>query len=408
MNINRNNYEVYFIDYFDGILNSEQEEQLFVFLSHNSDLKYEFDNFENVSLCVDKVAFRDKQILKKDLISKEDFNEYCIDKIEGNFSHEKEIFFKNYLKENQDNQKEYNLFKKSVLLPDLSVRFDQKQELKKIDFGSNFDKASVACLEKDLSISEKERFKIFLTQNPQKKKEYQQFEKTIINNDKSIVFEDKMLLKKHFVTKTNKIKAIFSYVSAAAAIVLLFFGFSYYQNLLETETVAMSKIDSSEVRVSFSNSAGFINSQENRKKNFASKDYGSKQYNKMVKQQAVKKRREKIKPIKARREVRFANNYDNSIVATPKSYKIIKTHPQKYNTISHTVVQKITEKVIKPETVSSGINLWDIAKAGIRTINNLTGSKIELEKQISKNGTGETLAVNSRNFDFSTKIKKNK
>jgi len=206
------------------------------------------------------------------------------------------------------------------------------------------------------------------------------------------------------------IKTIFSYVSAAAAVVLFFFAYSFYQDLLKTEIGVMSNIDSAENSVSFSNSAVFVTSEANRKKYFDSKDYGSKQKRQKIKRQVVKKDRPKItiKPIKAYRNIQFANNYDKSIVATPKKYRTKYSQPQKYNTVSSAITQKFSEKVIKPENTSSSISLWDIAKAGIRAVNNLTGSKIELEKQTLKNGTGETLAGNSRNFNFSTKIKKNK
>ncbi|RLD63866.1 MAG: hypothetical protein DRJ01_02590 [Bacteroidetes bacterium] len=411
MNINRNNYESFFLDYFDGSLSPEQEELLFEFLSKNSDLKYEFDNFENINLCVDDVTFPDKKNLKKELISTDKFNEYCIDKLEGKFSPNQEKFFKDYLKTHPDSRGDYELYKKTILQPDLSIVFENKQKLKKIDFDLDFEKVSIACLENDLSKGEKSRFELFIKQNREKQKEYEQFKKTILVQDKSVVFEDKISLKKHFASKTDKIKKIFSYVSAAAAVILFFFGFSYYQNLLNTEKVAMSKIDSLKTPVFFSNPADFLNSKANQKKYFYAKNYGSKQYKKMIREQAeIKKRkeRESIKPIESLQNIRFANNYDKSIVAKPKSYKIIKTYPKKYNTISDAVVQKISEEVIKPENTSGSISMWDIAKAGIRAINNLTGCKIELEKQVSINGKKETLALNARNFNFSTKIKKNK
>ncbi|MBE9468246.1 MAG: hypothetical protein IMY72_08000 [Bacteroidetes bacterium] len=412
MNINRNNYESFFLDYFDRNLNSEQEEQLFVFLSNNIDLKFEFDDFENFSICEEEnFIFPNKKDLKKELISKDKFSEYCIDKVEGKFSPNQEKNFKDFFKINPECKKDYEFYKKTILQPDLSVNFDEKQELKKIDFNLDFDQASVACLENDLSLSEKNRFEKFLKQNSQKHKEYLQYKKTILKSDKSIVFENKILLKKYIASKTNNIKTIISYASAAAAIVLFFFGFNYYQDLLKTETVAMSKIDSTETRVSFSNSAAFLNPPEKQKKLFDAKNYGSKQYKKMIKEQTEdhkKNEREIIKPIKSLQDVRFANNYKKSSAIKPKLYKIIRTYPKKYNTISDAITQKITEKIIKPENVSKTINFWDIAQAGIRTFNNLTGSKIELKKQSVNNGKSQVLAVYSKNFNFSTKIKKTK
>ncbi len=411
MNINRNNYESFFLDYFDGSLSSDQVEQLFVFLSNNNDLKIEFDDFENISLCDEKVQFPDKKSLKKQLISIEDFNKYCIDKIEGNISADKEILLNDYLKKNPDKQNEYNIFKKTKLYPDLSVVFDNKQVLKKLNFNKDFDQICVANLENDLTLAEKNRFAKFLNKNPQKQKEYNLFKKTILTSDKSIVFEDKMLLKKYFVSKHNKIKTIFSYVSAAAAVVLFFFAFSYYQDLLKTETGIMSNIDSTGNRVYFSNQASIINGESNRKKYFyVEEDNASvaKQENKKNHVERIVRQKILIKPIQSYRNIRFANNYDKNIIAIPKTYRIKRVEGDKYNTLTKAIAQTFTEKVIKPENSSSNVNFWDIAKAGIRAVNKLTGSKIELEKQTKKNSNEEILAVNSRNFNFSTKIKKNK
>ena len=411
MNINRNNYESFFLDYFDESLNSEQEEQLFVFLSNNSDLKCEFDNFENFSLCIDKISFPNKKSLKKQLINKKNFNKFCIDKIEGNFSVREVRFFDDYLKKNPNSQQDFNLFKETILHPDLSASFENKQELKKLNFDADFEQAEVAYLEKDLSISERKRFELFLSQNSQKQKEYRLFEKTILEPDKAVVFEDKMLLKKYFLSKTNKVKKIFFYVSSAAAVVLFFFAFSYYQNLLKTETGVISNINSTENRVSFSNSAAFINSQANRKKYFDSKDYGLKQKRPRIKRQIVINKKQpkiSIKPIQTFRNVQFANNYDKNIIISPKTYRLKKYQEQKYNSVPQAIAQTFSEKVIKPENTTQSVSLWDLAKAGLRAINNLTGSKMELEKQCVQSGNVEILAFNSKNFDFSTKIKKNK
>lgn len=412
MNINRNNYESFFLDYFDGSLNSEQVEQLFVFLSNNNDLKIEFDDFESIRLCDEKIPFPDKKSLKKQLISSiDDFNEYCIDKIEGNISADKEKLFDDYLKKNLEKQKEYNIFKQTKLYPDLSVAFDNKQELKKLNFNKDFDRVCVANLENDLTLAEKSRFAKFLNENSQKQKEYNLFKKTILKSDKSIIFEDKLLLKKYFVSKTNKVKTIFSYMSAAAAVILFFFAFSYYQDLLKTETGIMSNIDSTENRVYFSNQASIINDESNRKKYFyVEEDNVSVAIQENKKPHVEKAVRQKIliKPIQSYRNIRFANNYEKNIIVIPKTYRIKRIERDKYNTITKAIAQTFTEKVIKPENTSSNVNFWDIAKAGIRAVNKLTGSKIELEKQTVKNANEETLAINSRNFNFSTKIKKNK
>ncbi len=50
MSINRNNYEAFFLDYFEGRLPEEGKEELMRFLELNPDLKKEFEGFEPVYL----------------------------------------------------------------------------------------------------------------------------------------------------------------------------------------------------------------------------------------------------------------------------------------------------------------------------------------------------------------------
>ena len=46
MNINRNNYELFFIDFYDGNLTDAQKHELDLFLAENPNLKEECDSFD--------------------------------------------------------------------------------------------------------------------------------------------------------------------------------------------------------------------------------------------------------------------------------------------------------------------------------------------------------------------------
>ena len=48
MKINRNNYEIFFVDYSDGKLSENQIENLMAFISLNPDLEEEFYTFINL------------------------------------------------------------------------------------------------------------------------------------------------------------------------------------------------------------------------------------------------------------------------------------------------------------------------------------------------------------------------
>jgi len=63
--IDRNNYEIWFIDYMDGILSDESEKQLFAFLEKNPDLAEELDKFEELTLQPADISFDAASRLQK-------------------------------------------------------------------------------------------------------------------------------------------------------------------------------------------------------------------------------------------------------------------------------------------------------------------------------------------------------
>jgi len=63
--INRNNYEIWMIDYLDGNLDNDMEYTLFCFLEKNPDLRTELDLVENVVLTPEKISFNKKHLLLK-------------------------------------------------------------------------------------------------------------------------------------------------------------------------------------------------------------------------------------------------------------------------------------------------------------------------------------------------------
>ena len=82
IDINLNNYEEYFIDYFDGSLSSSEQEILMSFIEQYPHLKEEFYFFGKEELVKDTVSFKNKTSLyKKPLLKNTDdsnFDELCI------------------------------------------------------------------------------------------------------------------------------------------------------------------------------------------------------------------------------------------------------------------------------------------------------------------------------------------
>jgi len=74
MKINRENYEVYFLDYLEGKLPPDLVDELLIFMDKNPDLKDEFEGLDTVALAPDEdIVFENKDSLKKK------WNNFCWD-----------------------------------------------------------------------------------------------------------------------------------------------------------------------------------------------------------------------------------------------------------------------------------------------------------------------------------------
>ena len=176
MNINRNNYETFIIDYFDGNLKPDKVSELMGFLEKNPDIKEEFSGYEIVEFAPDdEIKFGEKIKLKKEIV-------YDVNKI------------------NEKNYEDY----------------------------------FIAKLENDLTENETTYLENFLITNPHLNSQYQLFLKTKLQANKNIIFENKSSLKKYVFTVSTR-KILYYSVSIAASI-LIVWGIFFLQNTNNTDT----------------------------------------------------------------------------------------------------------------------------------------------------------------------------
>jgi len=126
MNLNRNNYEAYFIDFLEGNLNPAQVDQFLDFISQNPDLKEELHSFELISLPTEKVSFQDKNKLYKKTA---DRSTDTIAYLEGDLSITEEKLFENEMNTYPELKREYELFIKTRLQPDLEIIYPNRKQL---------------------------------------------------------------------------------------------------------------------------------------------------------------------------------------------------------------------------------------------------------------------------------------
>ena len=131
--INTHNYEAYFLDYTEGNLNESQIRELKKFLNANPKLKEELHDFEEFTLKPENIIYNQKEELIKNTQAKHfeinNFEYLCIADIENDITKEDKTLLKNKLDENTNRIKDFNLFKKTKLSPDLNIRFPKKKQL---------------------------------------------------------------------------------------------------------------------------------------------------------------------------------------------------------------------------------------------------------------------------------------
>jgi tellurite resistance protein len=136
MKINRNNYEVFFIDFYDGKLTDAQQLEMELFLERHPDLKMEFDEFESITVDAAKISFSQKRALKKPEIvevagiHEDNYEEAFIAWYENDLSADEKASLMSFIKANPHLDKEFQSHK-SLLIKKEDVVFEDKEALKK-------------------------------------------------------------------------------------------------------------------------------------------------------------------------------------------------------------------------------------------------------------------------------------
>ena len=137
MKINRNNYEVFLIDYLDGTLDTVMEAELLLFLETNPDIRKELEGLENASLEAPAIPFTEKNLLKKPEIKtiagigENNFEDYFVAFYENDLTTKQQNDLQAFLAANPQLKPEFTLHEKLLFEPDENTVFNYKEELKK-------------------------------------------------------------------------------------------------------------------------------------------------------------------------------------------------------------------------------------------------------------------------------------
>ncbi|MFY7732054.1 MAG: hypothetical protein ACOVSR_01135 [Bacteroidia bacterium] len=133
MEININNYEEIIIDFLDGKLDDNTMAKLFVFLDQNPNIKAEFDllNTNQTTLPAEPIAFDFSGLLKQEKINVADYSDKLIALLENDLTPEETKSLEAEIRTYPELAAEFELFKKTKLVPENELVFANKQVLTK-------------------------------------------------------------------------------------------------------------------------------------------------------------------------------------------------------------------------------------------------------------------------------------
>jgi hypothetical protein len=435
MNINKNNYEAYFLDYHEGNLTPGQVADVLFFVEHHPELKEEFENFENFSLeDFSSIEFENKSSLKKE-ITLDNKEEYFIRAVENELNTSEIALLNSFLKQYPQFLVDFELFQKTKMSLDTSIVFENKSGLKRSDATksvadlSEVDELLICAVEGLLSPGEINLLNERLAEDKKVAKKFVLFQQTKLVADRSIVFEDKESLKH----KSNRAIPFYYYISAAAAAIILLFGlfFLFNYNTMQPElaikvpVINYKKTELIESPALVKNKAVKIKTQPINSIALVAKKEKSIKIN-------LNLRDSLVTPLFVIPNLLIASNKDiiesfigtdsvlgesskieqlvgNPVEVAKVDKKIEMEKPSEFLSIPELAVEKIKEKLLDKNAIAaqkkSGnlkkVTGWDIAQVLTTGISKLTGREVELKPYYNDEGAVTAYALNAGVFQIS-------
>lgn len=173
------------------------------------------------------------------MITRENYEIYFIEFLEGTLSEEEKTSVENFLENNLDLKEELTYFEKPSPLENATAPTVDFSFLKKTSWlnETNEDDFFIGHLEGDLTKEEEKAIVTYLAQKPEKKEKLERYRQTFLS-PVIVPFPNKKGLKKK---KRNPVLAIFTPIAAAASV--LFFVWINFQNTNETKSISALEFD---------------------------------------------------------------------------------------------------------------------------------------------------------------------
>ncbi len=365
MKINRNNYELYFLDYLDGNLTDQDIRMLEDFLLINPDLRIELEGTEKIALSPGPVFFNQKDLLiKPDLnlpVTELNFEDFCIASSEGDLNDQQNSGLSEYIRENPVSGKIMLFFSKLHLNADEKIIYSGKNKLKK-----NLIFIPREILYPVLSVAAAVTFIIIIYLN-------KHYSTEVLNN---ITSELPVYSLPNPDTDNSK---------------------------LGKENQVVNKVEPVAQQASVSN---FVSPKTKKKTiNLKAKDIPAK-----VKTDTKNKESMPPQRLNPSFQIRLPSIAENQTVVSiidggKITFNNVKTSTDnsEYLSLSEYARKELAEKILgNKNPLNAHLSAWKIADAGITGLNRLTGGVMKLEKRIGEDGNITAYSFNSKLLSFST------
>ncbi len=358
IDINRNNYEEYILDFIEGNLSYSIENLFMSFLDQNPDIKAEIELYEEETISQDDLVYKNKSVLQKeDLLSgvaSSNFDQLCIARIENDLTKKEASDFEQYIQKDAKKQKEFELYQLTKIKADKSIEFDGKYALRRTEKGF-FRRNYFAIVSAAASVIILISLYVFVPKN-----------------------------------NTNEIKAPIAKVTESASKV-------------EQEKAAVEETDVAELQEEKKSDDSLQRltviqiSEEKNEQTVEAQEIimDQKEYSSLA----------QLEPIKV--EYNFAqDNKQVDIVDIKTDIEIVQTNSQEeYISLKTYLASRVNKRVLNKKDKNK-LQFFDIAQAGVEGINKLTGGKMTLERVYDEKGIAQKTEFNSRLVAFSAPIKK--
>lgn len=260
MTITLENYIIYIVDYYDGILSPSEQKSLFAFLELNPLQKEEFDSFGNSK----RIDFPEQEIgndfkhqLKKicsepmGRVTRNNVELYLTKEAEGLLSQIEKIELADFIKQNPLFQRDRNFYKLAKLEADEHIVLSKhdKQAVRKIATivtgeinQNNIDDWMILYCERQLTLSQEKDLLLFIFLNPAYQIDLELYKYTYLVPDKKVVYKDKSKL--YLKAIRPLYVRLVPYLSAAvAACLVIYFAYNNTGNVETTIQTPSAKIE---------------------------------------------------------------------------------------------------------------------------------------------------------------------